>query len=166
MKIKYVVVFALIGFLAILSSMPVLSSGIVTNYASAKYATNTQTLVNNNECDNGANCANPSAQSIGDGTANSPVNTQISKFNEEQESVVGAESCIVTGLCELTLESCSRQAVPEIACIIVLPNDGRLFCNLVGRCDVFMDSRIGRDFICEPPPVESTQLQRTTCHRQ
>jgi hypothetical protein len=82
MDVKYIPGFTLIGIFAVLSGMPLLSSGI-TNYAYARYAPNTQTLANNNECDNGANCANPSAQSIGDGTTNAPVNSQTSEFSGE-----------------------------------------------------------------------------------
>jgi len=83
MKVKFTPIFALVGLLAILSGMPALSTGI-TNYAYAKYGTNTQTQANANECDTGSNCAITSPQTQGDGTANSPTNLQISKFNEEQ----------------------------------------------------------------------------------
>ena len=163
MKVKYIPVFALIGLLAILSGMPALSSGI-TYYAYARYATNTQTMANNNECDNGANCANPAPQSIGDGTANSPVNTQISNFNEEQEDGVGGtESCIVSGLCVLTVQPCTRQAFPDIVCFVIQPESGRIFCNLAGLCDIYFPSNIGRSFQCEPAPVPSTEIQVTTC---
>ena len=87
MKVKYIPVLALIGLLAILSGMPLFSmgSGGIANSAYAKYAnTNTQSQVNNNECDTGTNCAITSPQTQGDGTANSPTNLQISKFNEDQ----------------------------------------------------------------------------------
>jgi hypothetical protein len=87
MKVKYVSIFAIV--LVLLSAVPLVFGG-VTNYANAKYATNTQTQANSNECDTGSNCANPSSQNIGDGTANSPVNTQMSDFNEKQGEGVEA----------------------------------------------------------------------------
>jgi len=94
MKVKYVPIFALVGVLTVLSGMPLLSSGsIITNYAYARYAnTNTQSQGNTNECNTGTNCAITSPQTQGDGTANSPTNLQISKFNEEeQDGGVGEE---------------------------------------------------------------------------
>jgi hypothetical protein len=80
MKVKKVSIFAIV--LVLLSSIPLISNN-ATNYASAKYATNTQTQANANECDNGSNCAINSPQTQGDGSASSPTNLQISKFNEE-----------------------------------------------------------------------------------
>jgi len=80
MKVKYVSILAIL--LVLLSGIPLIS-GSATNYASAKYA-NTQTQANVNECENGTNCAINSPQSQGDGTASSPTNLQISKFNEDQ----------------------------------------------------------------------------------
>jgi hypothetical protein len=58
MKVKYGSIFAI---LAVLSSLPLLSSGI-TNYGYARYATNTQTQANANECNTGTNCAITSPQ--------------------------------------------------------------------------------------------------------
>jgi len=88
MKIKYVSLLAVV--LVVLSGMPTLSgSGCITNYASAKYATYTQSQVNTNDCDTGTNCAITSPQTQGDGTANSPINLQISNFNEDR---VGEEA--------------------------------------------------------------------------
>ena len=86
MKVRYVPVFALVGVLTVLSGMPLLSSGsIITNYAYARYAnTNTQSQGNSNECNTGTNCAITSPQTQEDGTANSPTNLQISRFNEEE----------------------------------------------------------------------------------
>ena len=55
------------------------------NYVSAKYTTNTQTQANVNDCNTGTNCGITSPQIQGNGTANSPTNLQISKFNEEEE---------------------------------------------------------------------------------
>jgi hypothetical protein len=55
------------------------------NYVNAKYApANTQSQGNANDCDTGTNCAINSPQTQGDGSASSPTNLQISKFNEEQ----------------------------------------------------------------------------------
>jgi hypothetical protein len=69
-----------------MSGIPLISGG-GTNYANAKYATDTQTKANANDCDNSSNCAINRPQTQGDGTANSPTNLQISGFNEEREDV-------------------------------------------------------------------------------
>lgn len=101
MKVKYVSIFTIV--LVILSGIPLLSVG-PTNYANAKYA-NTQTQSNANDCDNGSNCAITSPQTQGDGTANSPVNTQISIFNEDQggELSIGGDLFFVLILCATLL---------------------------------------------------------------
>ncbi|MGH9988685.1 MAG: hypothetical protein ACRD8W_32545 [Nitrososphaeraceae archaeon] len=99
MNVKYVTILAIV---LVLSSGIPLMSGSSINYASAKYATNTQTMMNSNECDNGANCANPTSQSIGGGTANAPVNTQISNFNELQEGVGEEPNPGARGFVEVT----------------------------------------------------------------
>lgn len=83
----YFPIFVLVGLLSIMSGMPMLSSGSITNYANAKYAPNTQTQANNNDCTTGANCGIISPQTQGDGTAISPTNLQISKFNEQQDGI-------------------------------------------------------------------------------
>ena len=85
MKVKYVSMIVLVGVLAVMSGKPLLSSGTITNFAYAKYATDTQSQANSNECNTGTNCAIISPQTQGDGTANSPTNLQISKYNEDQE---------------------------------------------------------------------------------
>ena len=102
MKAKNVSLIAGISILVLLSSIPVLSSDSSINYASAKYATNTQTQVNNNECDTGTNCAITSPQTQGDGTANSPTNLQISRFNEVQagEPSMGMPVDLVVSNCQ------------------------------------------------------------------
>jgi hypothetical protein len=82
MYVKYVSIFAIV--LVLLSGIPLISGGAI-NYASARYATNTQSQGNANDCDTGTNCAINSPQTQGNGTANSPINLQISKFNEEQQ---------------------------------------------------------------------------------
>ena len=70
-------------------------SGSVINNAYAKYATgtdsNTQTQANSNECPTGTNYGITSPQTQGDGTANSPTNLQISKFNEASRANETAE---------------------------------------------------------------------------
>jgi hypothetical protein len=73
------------------------------NYASARHATNTQTQPNANECEIGTNCAITSPQNQGDGTANSPANTQISNFNEEQDE--GVESPVGQPL-DIVVQNC------------------------------------------------------------
>lgn len=88
MVVEYVSILTLV---LVLSGGIPLMSGSSINYAIAKYATNTQTQANNNDCNTGTNCAITSPQTQGDGTANSPVNIQISKFNEEREDGVGEE---------------------------------------------------------------------------
>jgi hypothetical protein len=89
MKVKYLSIFAIV--LVLLSGIP-LVSGAGMNYVNAKYApANTQSQGNANDCDTGTNCAINSPQTQGDGTANSPTNLQISKFNEEQDVGVGEE---------------------------------------------------------------------------
>lgn len=164
MKVRYVPILVLVGVLTILSGMPLLSSGsIITNYVYARY-TNTQNQANSNECDTGTNCSITSPQTQGDGTANSPTNLQISKFNEEQEDGVGGtESCIVSGLCVLTIQPCTRHPFPDIVCFVIQPESGRIFCDLAGLCDIYFPSNIGRSFQCEPAPVPSTEIQVTTC---
>jgi hypothetical protein len=169
MKVKYVPIIILVGLLAVMSGMPLLlSTGNVSNYVYARYATNAQSQANTNECNTGANCVITSPQTQGDGTANSPVNTQISEFNDDDEGGVGdidGESCIVSGVCMLTVQPCLREPFPDIVCFIVQPDSGRMFCNLAGICDIFLPSSIGRSFKCEPAPVESTELQSITCIR-
>jgi hypothetical protein len=87
MKFTYVSLFVIA--LVIMSGLPLISGGSITNFANAKYATNTQAHANSNECTTGTNCAISSPQTQGGGTANSPTNLQISKFNEEQEEQGG-----------------------------------------------------------------------------
>lgn len=80
MKVRYVSIFTVV--LVVLSGIPLLSGG-GTNYANAKYATNTQLQGNSNECNTGTNCAINSPQTQGDGSASSPTNLQISETSEE-----------------------------------------------------------------------------------
>lgn len=78
MKITYVSIFAIV--LVLTSGIPLILDG-ATNYASARYAPNTQTQANANDCDNGTNCAINSPQTQGDGSASSPTNLQITETN-------------------------------------------------------------------------------------
>jgi hypothetical protein len=57
------------------------SGNIYAKYTNIK----TQSQVNTNSCDNGANCGITSPQTQGDGSAIASTNLQISKFNERQE---------------------------------------------------------------------------------
>ena len=117
MKFTYVSIFAIA--LVLTSGIPLFSGPGVINNASARYAqTNTQTQANANECDTGTNCAINSPQTQGDGTANSPTNLQISKFNEEQveEPPVGAFL--------VSLDNCIRLVSPfpdGYRCTVVNP---------------------------------------------
>ncbi|MGH9975998.1 MAG: hypothetical protein ACRD8Z_09215 [Nitrososphaeraceae archaeon] len=73
--------------LVLLSGIPLISGSISTNIAKAKYAnTNTQTQAVDNDCTGpNANCAVNSPQTQGDGSASTPMNTQVSKFEEKVE---------------------------------------------------------------------------------
>jgi hypothetical protein len=82
MKITYLSIFMIL--LVPLSGIPLISGSGTVKFASARYA-NTQTQVNANECNTGTNCAINNPQTQGDGSASSPINSQISRFNEEQE---------------------------------------------------------------------------------
>lgn len=90
MNTTYVSIFEIV--LVLLSGMPLMSGGAV-NSVYAKYATNTQSQANTNNCNNGTNCAINSPQTQGDGSASSPTNLQISKFNQRQQGGVGQPSC-------------------------------------------------------------------------
>jgi hypothetical protein len=102
MNVKNVSIVASITVLVFLSGIPVLSSGNISNYAYARYATNAQTQANSNECTDNTNCGITSPQTHGDGTANSPVNSQVSRFNEKQEDDgVGGNEVIFVNNCTL-----------------------------------------------------------------
>jgi hypothetical protein len=81
MKVRYVSVsvFAVVtvAVLVVVSD----GSNVIINNAYARYAVNTQTQANSNDCDNGATCAitNPLIQ--GDGSTNAATNTQNPEFN-------------------------------------------------------------------------------------
>jgi hypothetical protein len=161
MKIKHVPVFALIGLLAVLSGMPVLSSSIITNYALAKYATDTniQTQANANECNFGTNCAINSPQTQGDGTANSPTNLQISKFNGEQQDSVSSGRSFnfdLTG-CQVFQTSFNCQITNYVRGSSLICLDNPFRCNVhVGPAkfpvDCIVDSRVNPTrAICRDP---------------
>jgi hypothetical protein len=68
--------------LVLLSGIPLISTG-TTNLAMARYS-NAQTQAIVNECTGpNVNCAVTSPQTLGDGGASTPINKQISKFNQE-----------------------------------------------------------------------------------
>lgn len=80
MKIKYTSIF--VTALVVMSGIT-LMSGSTTNFAIAKYAnTQAQSIVNDCVGPN-ANCAVNSPQTQGDGGASTPMNLQISKFEEQ-----------------------------------------------------------------------------------
>jgi hypothetical protein len=147
MKVKYVPIFTIL--LVLLSGIMLLSSPGAINYASARYA-NTQTQANANECDTGTNCAINSPQTQGDGTANSPTNLQISKFNEEQveEPPVGAFL--------VSLDNCIRLVSPfpdGYRCTVVSPETlrGNAIClTALSTCAFSADGSV---FRCDPFPV-------------
>jgi hypothetical protein len=89
MNVKHVPVFGLIALLAILSGVPLLSSGI-TNFAHARYATNTQTQTNSNKYDNGA-CGIIGQLIEADGTANSPIMHVTSSDSQGQQGPPGPQ---------------------------------------------------------------------------
>jgi|SRR5918995_2732027 hypothetical protein len=168
MKLKYVPIFVLVGLLVILSSLPVLSSGI-TNYANARYATNTQTQANNNECNTGTNCGITSPQTQGDDTANSPINLQISNFNEEpheQDDGVGGElpretiSILVTNCSDTggspSIVVCTTERGDMLQCVV---DDNPPF-----RCLYFLSGE-PRFFSlsCEDRPMRGTEPQIIFC---
>jgi hypothetical protein len=138
LKIRYLPIFALVGLLAVMSGMPLLlSTGSVSNYAYARYATNIQNQANSNECNTGTSCAITSPQTQGDGTANSPVNTQISNFNEEEETPIGDSPIGDLPTVFVTVQNC----IPEdnlqtaVNCDVIAPPEwaGRpLSCQIAG----------------------------------
>src|SRR5687768_13380387 len=76
MKVILVSIFTIV--LVLLSGIPLISGPGIMNFASARYATNTQTQANANECEGGTNCAINSPQTQGDGIASTPLSLQIS----------------------------------------------------------------------------------------
>jgi hypothetical protein len=86
MKVKYVSILAIV--LVLLSGIPLISGGAMS-IANAKYAPNTQTQANSNECTTGTNCAINSPQTQGDGSASSPNSLQIPETNGLNEGLTG-----------------------------------------------------------------------------
>jgi hypothetical protein len=131
------------------------------NYANAKYGTNTQTQANANECDTGSNCAITSPQTQGDGTANSPTNLQISKFNQkEEEPPVGFDRLQFP----VTLVACRFQ--DGVSCLVQEP---RFFKGWIITCPGFQG--IDCTFSTAGPPRRSivlgcTQPSGTTTREQ
>jgi hypothetical protein len=113
MRVRYVSLLAIV--LVLSGGVPLMFGGNM-NYATAKYAnTNTQSQANSNECNTSTNCAITSPQTQG-GTANSPVNTQISNFNERQEEELptGHEDT-------LAVTQCTQPGAEIIFCLITFP---------------------------------------------
>jgi hypothetical protein len=90
MKVRYisVSVFAVVAVavLVVLSG----SGNVIIDNAYAKYAPDTQTQANSNDCDNGSTCSitNPLIQ--GEGSTNAATNTQNPELNEEGEGNLGS----------------------------------------------------------------------------
>jgi hypothetical protein len=80
MKTAYISVSIFAIVLVLMLGVPFMTGGGSNAYA--RYVRNTQTQANTNNCSNGTNCAITSPQTQGDGSASSPTNVQISKFNE------------------------------------------------------------------------------------
>jgi hypothetical protein len=167
LKIKNISLVAGITVLVFLSGVPLLSGGSITNYANAKYATNTQSQGNSNECTTGTNCAITSPQTHGDGTANSPVNTQISEFNEEQEEV--GESPGVGFVVTLTVENCGLIVPPVqdfVRCDVGSPFES-IDCNveeaLPITCFLFFQSGGGTTIRCDDRPMPVPETQTLQC---
>ena len=166
MKVKNVSIIAVVGVLVFLSGMPVLSSGSITNYANARYAnTNTQSQANANDCTTGTNCAITSPQTQGDGTANSPTNLQISKFNEEQEEGVEGGIDVVTD--HMTVINCEGESIVvwcdvispsqwiNLSCLITNPSSASAHCDVLGFVPESFAS--GTCFAPLPRPVPEQQ---------
>ena len=140
---------------------------------SLAYAADTQTQANNNECNTGTNCAITSPQTQGDGTANSPINTQTI------ESKVPTPNSIppTVGDAVLLLSDCEDPGGPlfflrcnifldfqkirdwvEIQCRSDLDRGNSHFCFLlpsigesdVGYCDISTPPLIARCFDIKP----------------
>jgi hypothetical protein len=158
MKFTYVSLFVIA--LVIMSGLPLISGGSITNFANAKYATNTQAHANSNECTTGTNCAISSPQTQGGGTANSPTNLQISKFNEErvEESPVGAFL--------VSLDNCIRLVSPfpdGYTCTVVSPETLRGNAICVTAFSTCAFSADGSAFRCDPFPVLVPTSLRVRC---
>lgn len=160
-----------------MSGMPLLlSSGSMADYAYARYAnSNTQSQANANECNTGTNCAITSPQTQGDGTANSPNNLQISKFNEEEQEGVG-ELPVGSGLLTLGTNCTSGtiggrdtvtcnvlgsftppRVIGELQCYTSRGPEDRFVC--------FLSTSFGNELLlCDPLPNPGRPfLQSTMC---
>ena len=126
MKITYLSIFMIL--LVLLSGIPLISGSGTVNFASARYLTNTQTQANANDCNTGTNCAINSPQTQGDGSANSPINSQISRFNEAQEEGPTAPDspAILIGHVRVTTEvRCPQGFVCPVASDFVMQASAR-----------------------------------------
>ena len=131
-----------------MSGIPLFSGPGVINNVIARYApANTQTQANANECDTGTNCEINSPQTQGDGTANSPTNLQISKFNEEEEQVEEPP----VGAFLVSLDNCIRLVSPSPAgytCTVVSPETLRGNAICVTALSICAFSADGSAFRC------------------
>ena len=161
--------------LVLTSGIPLFSGSSVINNVSARYApqANTQTQANANECDTGSNCGITSPQTQGDGTANSPINLQISKFNgeEEQIGVTPPNSPLPEGVVELVLSRCKLSLLGTLDCSYVVQGlgstvEGGILCfqsddgSYGQRCTVMaINPFTSRAAICSQfriPPIPTT----------
>jgi hypothetical protein len=163
MKVKYVSIFAVV--LVVFCGMPALSGGNgIINYAIAKYATNTQSQGNSNDCITGTNCAIISPQTQGDGTANSPTNLQISKFNEDQVGEPGAGQ----DECDIPFKFCVRNCIqyPDetaILCEWLWPKTGLFYCSLLSGTCFGLSGEDKIAYACETMPKPMLGPQALRC---
>jgi hypothetical protein len=131
-------------------------------------STKTQSQANTNNCSNGTNCAITSPQTQGDGTASSPTNVQISRFNKENQDGVGVEPNPITVPVTFTVRDCVSGPTPLLSlarlCQIIAPPEyaTKLFIFLPPQgFDVFntvilpWDASIPSVGFCPPPNVGS-----------
>jgi hypothetical protein len=159
MKVKYVSILAIV--LVISGGIPLMSAGSISN-ASAKYTTHTQTQANSNDCNTGTNCSITSPQTQGDGTANSPINTQITGFNEEPEDGVGVgidftlDNCMSAGTPRLPAVRCNIVGFPERTVLSCNANSGPIVtCSLI--------TTVSEVLRCSPPPIPNGGRQMIHC---
>lgn len=159
MKVKYASIFTIV--LVLVSGVPLFSGPGVINNANARYApANTQTQANSNECDTGSNCAINSPQTQGDGTANSPTNLQISRFNEDQagEPSTGMPVDLVVSNCQgrIQVDCQINNGGPRIR--LVCPTDGSHTCRTYGMGGFRLP-----DLNCDPIPRPIPESQPIHC---
>jgi hypothetical protein len=181
MKVKYTPIFVI--SLVLLSGLPLISTG-TTNFAMARYA-NTQTQAIVNECTGpNVNCAVTSPQTLGDGGASTPINKQISKFNQEINgpeipggSGVPTINVRMTVLCPtgfvcpgpadfLNALSISTvpQSVPERSNIMELnPEQAVIDLFFLSATELQFSIQIDQSQLPSTPPGLTLQLDTQTC---